>query len=522
MIRKLPLDISTFSELRLSNYVYVDKTEYMYRMITGGRRFFLSRPRRFGKSLLVSTLKEILSGNKDLFNGLWITKSDYQWKEYGVINLDLSGVAGGNAEQLKNGLQQLLIEIANEYKLNIDLKLAEPGLMLRSLIKGLRAHFDSVAILVDEYDSPILRALKNPIQAEEIRSTIQQFFTTIKSLDADINFVFITGVSSFARAGLFSGINNLTILTLDERYAAICGYTDEEVDLHFKDHITTWAQKKDVPYDQVREQIKAWYNGYRFSENEISVYNPFSLMHALDIQKFKNFWFQSGTPTFLVEVLKKEYKNFNPEKLEISEDSLGIFDIGTTPLLTLMFQAGYLTITGYNSERRRYILGYPNQEVRDSLQIYLFEVFAHVDHNTAEHATNAFYNALESGEIKQIIFTLKQLFVHVPYQLHIPEEKFYHALFQMACTATRIKAQSEYSISHGRIDLVLDLPKFLYVIEIKFNKPAQEALAQIEERRYYERFLDQKKPIILLGLSFERAPSHFDISYTMRQIDPNN
>ena len=340
-------------------------------------------------------------------------------------------------------------------------------------------------------------------------------------MDADINFVFITGVSSFAKAGLFSGINNLTILTLDEKYAAICGYTDTEVDLYFKDYIDAWAQKNKIPYDQIREQIKTWYNGYRFSEDTISVYNPFSLMHALNIQKFKNFWFQSGTPTFLVEVLKKEYKNFDPEKLELSEDSLGIFDVGSTPLLTLMFQAGYLTIIDYDSARRRYTLGYPNQEVHDSLQIYLFEIFAHMDYNTAEHTTNAFYNALASGEIKQIILSIKQLFAHVLYQLHIAEEKFYHALFQMACTATGIKAQSEYSTSHGRIDLILDLPKFLYVTEIKFNKPAQEALDQIEERRYYERFLNQDKPIVLLGLSFERAPSHFDVTYAMKQIDSN-
>ncbi len=258
----------------------------------------------------------------------------------------------------------------------------------------------------------------------------------------------------------FPGINNLTILTLDERHATICGYTDQEIDKNFGDYIKTWEQKKNVSYNQIREQIKTWYNGYHFGENVISVYNPFSVMHALDTQTFDNFWFQSGTPTFLVEILKKEYTSFDPENLTMTKDALGIFDIGTTPLLTLMFQAGYLTIVSYDSTRKRYTLGYPNQEVYESLQIYLFEIFAQMDHSTAEFVTNSLYNALEKGEIKEIMFVIKQLFAHVPYQLQIPEEKFYHALFQMACTAAGIKAQSEYSTSHGRIDLILDLPKF--------------------------------------------------------------
>ena len=416
----------------------------------------------------------------------------------------------------------MLVEIADTYTLNINSEETEPELMLRSLIKAMHTRFGHVAILVDEYDSPILRSLDDHDRAKAIRGAIQQFFTTIKSLDAQIDFVFITGVTSFAKAGLFSGINNLTIISLDKQYATICGYTDQEIDHNFSDFITTWAQQENTSYDQIREQMKTWYNGYHFSENVTSVYNPFSVMHALNIQAFENFWFQSGTPTFLVEILKKEYKDFDPENLTMSKDTLGIFDVGATPLLALMFQAGYLTIVDYENTRKLYTLGYPNQEVHDSLQIYLFEVFAHVNYNAATKMTNSFYDALASGEIETIVSAIKQLFAHVPYQLHIPQEKFYHALFQMACTAAVIKAQSEYSTAHGRIDLILDLPKFLYVIEIKFNKPAQEALDQIEERRYYERFLNQGKPIILLGLSFERAPSQFNVTYETKRIDTKN
>lgn len=519
MLRKLPLGIQTFHKLRKDNCVYVDKTEHAYNLITRGYRYFLSRPRRFGKSLFVSTLHEILSGNKSLFDDLWIAQSDYQWKSHGVIKLDFSSVAGTDVERFEAGLQRVLIEIAEAYDLDINLKPDAPELMLRTLIKALYKRFGYVAVLIDEYDSPILRILHDHEHARKIRSAIQQFFSAIKSLDAEISFVFITGVTSFAKAGLFSGINNLTIITLDKQYATICGYTDQEIDHNFGDFITVWSQKENVSYDQIREQMQTWYNGYHFGENVVPVYNPFSVMHALNIQTFENFWFQSGAPTFLVEILKKEYKDFDPENLTMTKDALGIFDVGATPLLALMFQAGYLTIAGYDSESQEFTLDYPNAEVKRSLQKYLLEVFVHLNPIVAERKALDLRAALMKGDIEGAVFSIKQLFAHVPYQLHIPEEKFYHALFQMACTAAGIKAQSEYSTSHGRIDLILDFPKFLYVVEVKFNKPAQEALEQIETRRYYERFLNQDKPVILLGLSFERAPSHFDVGYVEKRLN---
>jgi len=517
-MRKFPLGIHTFHKLREDNCVYVDKTEYAYNLITHGYRYFLSRPRRFGKSLFVSTLHEILSGNKSLFDDLWIAQSDYAWKPHGVIKLDFSGIGGTDVEQFETALKHALINISDAYKLTIDSTSNQPKLVLDNLVHALYKQFGKVAILVDEYDSPILRALHDHKRAQEIRNAIQQFFTAIKSLDAEIDFVFITGVSSFARAGLFSGINNLEILTMDKQYAAICGYTDQEIDKDFSDYIKTWADKENIPYDTILNHMKTWYNGYHFGNNVASVYNPFSLMNSLKKQIFHNFWFESGMPTFLVDVLKKQHVMFDPEKFEITEGSLGTFDIGSTPLLALMFQAGYLTIKDYDPSRKLYILDYPNQEIKDSLQIYLFEVFARVDHNTATYVTTQFYNALASSDVERIATAIRQLFAHVPYQLHMSAEKFYHALFQMACTAAGIKAQSEYSTSHGRIDLVLDLPKLLYVIEIKFNESATVALEQIKERRYYERFLGQQKPIILLGLSFQREPSHFDVTYAIERL----
>jgi hypothetical protein len=517
-MRKLPIDTSTFSELIQSNYLYVDKTQHVYNLITGGRRFFLSRPRRFGKSLFVSTLKEVLTANKVLFDGLWIKNSDYQWHEYGAIDLDFSKLKTTDVATFNNRLWHALATIAKYYQISISVPEDAPDLMLEKLTAALYERFGRVAILIDEYDSPILKTLHNEPLSREIRNTIQHFFTLIKGLDAQVQFVFITGVSSFAKAGLFSGINNLQILTLRDEYATICGYTDAEIDHYFSDYITGWAHKKNLDRSELRQQIKSWYNGYHFGENVEAVYNPFSFMNALNVCNFENFWFQSGTPTFLVEVLKKNEHTFDPENLTTSRDALGIFDVGLTPLTTLMFQAGYLTIVGYDSETERYLLDYPNNEVRISFQKYLLEVFAHISSNNAEQLYQNLKAAFIKQDIEQVVLLLQRLFAHVPYQLHMRAEKYYHSLFMMICIGAGIKAQSEYSTSHGRIDLILEFPKTIYVIEVKFNDTAANALAQIEERRYYDRFMNQDKRITLLGLAFKRTPKIFDITYVTKEI----
>jgi hypothetical protein len=517
-MKRLPLDISTFSELITSNYVYVDKTEYAYKMITGGRRFFLSRPRRFGKSLFVSTLKEILTANKPLFKNLWIEHSDYHWQEYGIINLDFSLLTTQDISTFQNDLSRELRSAGQKYNIAIDNDLDYPAGSLKTLVHNLYQRFGRVAILVDEYDSPILKTLHDQALAKDIRDNMQQFFTTIKGLDAQVQFAFITGVSSFAKAGLFSGINNLRIMTLQDQYASICGYTDTEIDHYFTDYITAWSDHDKVPYQELRQQIKQWYNGYRFSENDLSVYNPFSVMNALEVKKFKNFWFQSGTPTFLIEVFKKNIHAFDPEKLTITEDSLGIFDIEHTPLITLMFQTGYLTIVDYKTNTNRYTLDYPNEEVRVSFQKYLLEIFANIKAAHAAQLSLDLYEAFENKNIEEVVSLLYQLFAHVPYQLYSKEEKYYHSLFMMICIGAGIKAQSEYSTNLGRIDLILEFPQTMYVIEVKFNDSAEHALKQIEERRYYERFIEQKKEIILLGLAFKKEPKNFEITYALKII----
>ena len=523
-LQKLPLGLSTFSRLREERCLYVDKTESAYNLITQGYRYFLSRPRRFGKSLFVSTLDEILRGNKALFQDLWISKSDYAWHEHGVIKLDLSTIVIATSDDLRTGICRILKDISVRYKLDIEVDANKVDAALDSVVHALHARFDRVALLVDEYDNPILKSLHDPENARSVRNALQSFFTVVKGLDAYINFVFITGVSSFAKAGLFSGMNNLRVITLQKQYAAICGYTDEELDHYFAPHMEAWSIAENIPYPELRAKVRDWYNGYHFGANTSSVYNPFSVMNAFDEQAFKNFWFQSGTPTFLIEELTKEYRQkdyhiFDVDHFQVFEDSLGSFDIGTTPVETLMFQTGYLTVKAYDKESTFYTLSYPNFEVKTALQRLILGILSEMSLASTEQITLKVIQAFRQKKIDEIVSLLKQLFVKIPYQLHMKDEKFYHALLQILFDAAGLRTLSEHSISHGRIDMIVEVPTCIYVIEVKLNQSAESALAQIEERKYYEAFLSYKKPIVLLGLAFQRTPKKFEVTAASKLIN---
>ena len=380
ILQQLPLGISTFSTIRNDGYLYVDKTKDIYNLITQGRRYFLSRPRRFGKSLLVSTLKEILTGNKSLFKDLWIEKSDYTWQPHGVIVLSLSGLDIKNIDSLISGLLRMLSHIAQSYAITEPIHATSPKYALDDLVKALYNRFGKVAILIDEYDYPILKTLDNQKKAEEVRESLQDFFSIIKDLDEYVTFTFITGVSAFAKAGIFSGINNLDTITLDKQWATICGYTDQEIDFYFAPHIQAWTDQQDIFYDKLRQQIKYWYNGYKFGANVTAVYNPFSAMNAFNKKECKNFWLQTGTPSFLVKEMKKNYRTIEYEMLHLKsffadEDFLGIFEISLTPLISLLFQSGYLTIIRFDETKKKYLLDYPNYEVRTAMEQYFLSVF---------------------------------------------------------------------------------------------------------------------------------------------------
>lgn len=364
-MRKLPIDVSTFKKLIDNDYVYIDKTQYIHNLITKGNYHFLSRPRRFGKSLLISTLKELYLGNKELFKNLWIYDSDYSWETHPVIDLDFSIIAHETVPELKISLSYRLTRIAERYGISIA-KAPTVQDKFSTLIEKL-AEKNTVVILVDEYDKPLLDHIKDVKRAEAQRDFLKTFYDVLKGMDAYLKAIFITGVSKFARTSIFSGINNLNDISLDKDAAQLLGYTDEEIQSYFSPYIKELAQEQNAQTKEIFNIMQQWYNGYRFSEGETKVYNPFSILYYLHKKKLANYWFQSGTPSFLINLLQKQYQSLQDiQEAEISPDSLGTFNLEDIPLIPLLFQAGYLTIIDYNAQSGKFKLGYPNLEVEES------------------------------------------------------------------------------------------------------------------------------------------------------------
>ena len=367
-MKKLPDNIADFSKLISGGYIYADKTKYLYDLITGpGENFFLSRPRRFGKTLLVSVLEQIFLGNRKLFKGLWIDQSDYTWPKHPVLRLSMVGMDFLTPLEFREQLVLMLQK--NAVAFGIDLSEEEtPGGCLVSLVKALAVK-GKIVVLVDEYEHPILTQLKTPESAAEIRDILKSFYGVLKDLDANLRFVFLTGVTKFAKTSIFSGINNLTDLSLDKKAAALLGLEPSELDTYFSEPIQVMADKLGQSKSQILESLREWYNGYRFSEDSTQgVYNPCSVLKSLISHKFKNYWFETGTPAFLVNLMKeRDYPVTDFESLILSDRDLGAFDVDQILLPTLLIQTGYLTIKSYEPESQTYTISYPNKEVSQSM-----------------------------------------------------------------------------------------------------------------------------------------------------------
>lgn len=517
-MKYLPLDLSTFSTMMTHNYVYVDKTEHIYRLFSGGLRlYFLARPRRFGKSLLVSTLKELFLGNRELFKGLWIDSSDYQWITHPVIHLDFANIGHETPDDLKKSLSQRLREIGSEYDIHAD---GFPTINdhITFLIKQL-AQTNKVVILIDEYDKPILDHISDLEKANSMKKTIAAMYDTIKSMDAYIRAIFVTGVTKFAKTSIFSGMNNLNDISFDQQSAQLLGYTQQELVDYFGPYIDAVAKNENRPVDEVLNDMKQWYNGYRFSKSPIKVYNPFSTMYYLSKQELANYWFKSGTPTFLIHLIKKQYIDL--EKIPtaaIKSDSLETFELDNIPLIPLLFQTGYLTIDDYNPQNNKITLSYPNYEVEESFTKHIVLSLADTNTTTIETTTDRLITALEKHDFESFCSTLKSLFARIPYSIRIDKESYYHSLFQFLMNLLILETHSEVLTHDGRIDTVIQTDDCIYVFELKVNKTPEEALDQILNKKYYEGYAIYNKPIILIGLSFRTDEEHLDITYIAKDI----
>jgi Predicted AAA-ATPase/PD-(D/E)XK nuclease superfamily len=518
-MKKLPIDVSTFATIVNEDYIYVDKTECIYNLITNGRYYFLSRPRRFGKTLLVSTLKELFLGNTNLFSTFWIGASNYSWPKHPVIHLDFSTIPHLDEVELRASTNNVLNDIAHEYKLSITRDTPEET--LRTLVRTL-AEKNKVVILIDEYDKPILDHLHNIECAQAQRTVLRSFYDTIKGLDHYLRAVFITGVSKFAKTSLFSGINNLNDISEDQIAAQLLGYTQEEINTYFLEYIQDVAEQYDKAPQEINEEMKAWYNGYRFSEKDIRVYNPFSVLYYLKKKKRANYWFESGTPSFLVKLLEKDPTILhNIEHKVFSSSTLGgTFEVEKIPLITLLYQTGYLTIKDYDQEHNMYTLGYANEEVRLSISIILVSILTRSESSTIENSIFRLKSALTHNNIDAFCTELKILLAHIPYTLHISRESYYYSLLQLMLSLLDMNAQSEILTDKGRIDLTLETKTHLYIFELKFNTKAIAALQQIETKKYYQRYLTQKKGIILIGLSFNYNQDKLTLDCQTKHLNP--
>lgn len=515
-MKYLPIDVSSFSRMIQENYLYVDKTEYIYNLFKGGNRYyFLSRPRRFGKSLLISTLKELFSGNKELFKNLWIYTSDYQWQEYPVIHLDFSVIDHGNVQELKENLILELKTLAQQHAIDIS-QAPSLGSMLKMLVVALSKK-NKVVILIDEYDKPILDHIHDSTKAHEIREVLHSFYGTMKGLDEYLRAIFLTGVSRFSKTSIFSGLNNLNDISLNEDAAMLLGYTQQELHTYFMPHIEALAQHLNISVITCQEQLQYWYNGYRFSDLESKVYNPFSMLYCLQRKKMLNYWFTSGTPTFLIHLIKKQYLTLEElGTLHISDEGLAQFSIEKIPLVPLLFQTGYLTIAAYQPTEHTFTLDFPNFEVKSSFFKFLVAALTHTEINTVDTAITRIRSALRQNDIKHFCSILQHLFAHIPYT--IAREDYYHTSLHFLLNLLSLDVSSEVLTNTGRIDMTLNTPDRIFLFELKYNASPEIALEQIKKKKYYERYLGIRKPITLIGLAFNSADGTIQLEYITEEL----
>jgi len=518
-MKYLPIDVSSFTRMMTENYLYVDKTEEIYKLFAGGNQYyFLSRPRRFGKSLLISTLHELFAGNKELFKELWIYSSKYNWQQYPVIKLDFSTIGHANTQDLENSLSWELDQIAQTYNINL-IKTPNIGAKLKLLIQ-LLAQKNKVVLLIDEYDKAILDHIDDTKTAESIRKKLRDFYDVLKGMDDYLRAIFITGVTKFTKTSLFSGLNHLNDISNTGPQATLLGYTQAELEANFQPYIKKIAKQQKLAYDEALKLLKKWYNGYRFSTKTTKVYNPFSVLYCLSRGEFANYWFQSGTPTFLINVLRKQPSFV--EKLtmsNISVSELSPFDINTIPLKPLLFQTGYLTIQEYDNTNKRYRLGFPNQEVETSFDKFLVTVLAYQNQSDAQDYIFRMRDALDANNLDSFFKYLQTLLAHIPYHLHLKKEAYYHSLFQLICTMLGVDVQSEVATDKGRIDMIIITKKYIHLFEFKFNKSPQEAMDQIDTKRYAQKYHQSKKKLIAIGVSFNRSENSSEFDYIAQVVD---
>ena len=514
-MKNLPIGIQTFSKLVEKDMLYIDKTEHIYNLINEGSFYFLSRPRRFGKSLLLSTIKSVFEGKKDLFKGLYIHEK-VGWDSYPIIHLSMSSFAySETVEIFKKDVVFSLNSIGRYYNIVLENNTISGafGELLQKLSKQKK-----VVILIDEYDKPILDFITNLSKAKENREVLKEFYSVIKDNDEYIEFCFITGVSKFSKTSVFSGLNNLKDITIDWRYSTICGYTQDELDYNFADRFNYLDEEKNVNISELKVEIKKWYNGYSW-DGEKKVYNPFSILNYFDSYRFDNYWFATGTPTFLVEKFKElglkieDVKEFKVGKLFFDS-----FDIEKMDYRFLLFQTGYLTIKKISTDGKTFTLWYPNNEVKDAFLAYIAASLVNKNPGDIEYINIRLRESLKSYKIDEFVLILKSLISGIPYNIHLNYEAYYHSMFYLIMELVGIDMEVEKSTIKGRIDGVIEFEDKIYIIEFKYLSDKKDnekllalAIEQIKTKEYFVPYLNKKKTIYFLAITINKDTIEYKI-----------
>ena len=502
-----PINTSTFtfSSLIEGGYAYVDKTALLRELLRGAKeQYFCARPRRFGKSLTISTLQCIFEGRRDLFKGLAIDRSDYEWKTYPVLHLDMGSCQSETVEGFRVKLVELLRTEAVRNGVTVEMS-SDPSILFARLILSLaeKSPEKQMALLLDEYDKPLLGHLGTP-EVTKFKNALKEFYSVIKTQERYQRFAFMTGVSKFSQASIFSDLNNLTDITMDARYATLFGYTREEVLANFPENIAALAEAQGLTSEAAFAKLEGMYDGFKFEENAERVFNPVSVGKCLVEKKFKNYWFETGTPTFLVEQLKSSPLDFD-EMTVTTFDLSASYEPEQVWLLPLMVQTGYLTIKSSRvvGDETVCTLGYPNREVEGAMSKYLVEGYSCARKDQFSPICNRIYDGLEAGEVDEVMKGLKCFFENIPYDLQVKYEKYYQSLFVSVFLMLKARVSSEVKTSRGRIDAVVETPKFVYVFEFKIRGASEEALAQIEEKGYAAKFASDPRKVFKIGCAFD-------------------
>lgn len=498
---KYPIGIQNFDEVISGKYVYIDKTRLIYKLVDEGKYYFLSRPRRFGKSLLISTIEAYFRGRKDLFEGLAIYELEQDWLEYPVFHIDLNTANFREKGSLFAILNDYLCNWEKEYgksESETTLALRFKGVVERAAKKTGR----NVVILVDEYDKPILQTFHAPELQEDYRNELKAFYSVLKTQDRYIKFAFLTGVTKFGKVSVFSDLNNLMDISMDNRYISICGITEKELKTNFKEGIEELAEATGKTEEDTIETLRLNYDGYHFRPGGIGIYNPFSVLNTLARLEYGAYWFETGTPTFLVELLKLHHYNLqNLTKEQISDDVINSVDSMSTNPIPVIYQSGYLTIKGYDERFKKYKLGFPNQEVEQGFLNFLLPRYSSAG-DSSSYFIEEFVMDVEAGNPERFMQRLSTMLADTDYKVVGNAELYFQNVMYLIFKIMGFYIQVERPTSDGRIDAVIQTDDYIYIIECKLDKSADEALRQIDENDYAAPFRMDKRKLYKIGVNF--------------------